>query len=407
MRRRVAKIIMPAVKWLAYRQIPSESVLCGLIDWAIRNESRYGRMASHTMVKTTSVLRDQHGGYAAICHYTTDESSSPFARWWRPDERFSQFNALVCDTAYSPIYWHDRTIITTKRAYRPVSIWHKSLSQCVFFIEQDGTRYACEALSLDILIARRIRRPRIYEPISHRGRLLSDEERKSAIELKQEYRIMDEVTAPYELAMDIQQWLDYMKEAYNEYMNDPETHREVSRRLARGGVYAVESIRNRWYDRRRWEYMGHISIDLVSGKIDHDMYDVPRQLYHSAVAQAQQFAQVLRLPDFDVEQEGNSYMYRIIAGVKSGGYEESPSHLLTFHRKPKRVCRTPQRHFQNCQACRHWAKAGKNIGNCRSNTTREKILCMNAEHEEGRDGHEPGVLRTHATFGCTEFSPKE
>ena len=277
-----------------------------------------------------------------------------------------------------------------------LSFWH-------FFLEQDGARYALEKFDIDVIARGQTKRPRIYEPITHRGRFLSATERRTSTSMKQDFRIMDEITTPLEYTQNWQMWIDMVKSIYDEHFNNPDTHRPISEGLSRLTINAAEAIEGRWYDRKRWEYMGHIAVDLVTGEIDQDMFDVPYELYWIALNRAYSYTRLGLLPNIDEETEGKSYVYRILAGLS----REGPSHLLSFHRKPKQVRRTTQRKFQTCQSCRHWARASKDLGNCRSDTARMNILCVNGDHQEGREGHVPTALRTRPTYGCTEFSPKE
>ena len=206
-------------------------------------------------------------------------------------------------------------------------------SQWSFFLEQGGNRYAYDASPLRFYFSGKVSRPRIYEPITHRGQYLNPSVRKSASDLKKDYQIMDEITAPYDYAMDIRIWIDYLKALYDEHLNNPDSHQDISRGLAKLSIGIAESLENRWHDRRHWEYMGHIATHFWTGEVDHDMYDVPRQLYDMAVEEAQPFRASRLLPTFDVETEGKSYVYRIIAGMGNVG----PWHLLSFQRKPKRI----------------------------------------------------------------------
>ena len=413
------------MRWLANAGLLNESSVCNLVDWTLRNESRYRRGSLGTAVKTTSILRDQHGRYAAIRHSSISKEAD-YATLWNPQDQTSTLGFNTIDGNYPPMHLRDQTIITTRPPNYAITIEHRErdpalrtprfngygnlisgpfhqLGYWSFFIEQDGTRYAYEHIDIDALMTGKTRRPRIYEPVTHRGRFLGDTERQTSTSMKQDFRIMDEITTPLEYAQNWQMWIDAVESIYDEHVNNPDSHQTISRGLSRLAVNATEAIEGRFYDRRRWEYMGHIAINPLTREIDQDMFDVPYELYRIALKRAESYTRWGLLPNIAEEVEGKSYMYRILAGLS----REGRSHLLSFQRKPKRVRRTTQRKFQNCQSCRHWARASKYLGNCRSDTARMKIFCVNGEHQEGRQGHAPTTLRTSPAFGCTEFSPKE
>ena len=56
MRRIIAKRIKPVVEWLANTGLLSEAITCELVDWTLRNETRYANGPTGTHVKSTSVL---------------------------------------------------------------------------------------------------------------------------------------------------------------------------------------------------------------------------------------------------------------------------------------------------------------------------------------------------------------
>ena len=425
MRRVIAKRIKPVVKWLANTGLLSEAITCELVDWTLRNETRYANGPTATQVKSTSVLRDQYGTYVAICHWSVSETSD-HVMLWDPSDDLPPVGFATVDKSVPPIHSQDLTIINSLNPYRPIVI-HRAplerrerrptlsmrgiavpkplhhLNHWKFFVEQDGSCHAYERLDLSTLAKGKTQRPRIYEPITHRSRWITPTERISAQPIKGDFRIMDEITAPFEFVQNYQTWLDNITAIYDEHFNDPDIDKQLSRGLARLTVAATEAIESRRYDRRRWEYMGHIAMNIFTGEPDHDMFSVPDQLYQMALANAEAYVTYGLLPNFEVEAEGKHYMYKIIAGLS----RETRFHLLTFQRKPKRVRPTTQRKFQNCQTCRHWARVSKTVGKCRSETTRSKILCVNTERAEGAQGHAPTVFKTHPTFGCTEYSAKE
>ncbi len=425
MRRVIAKRIKPVVEWLANTRLLSEAITCELVDWTLRNETRYANGPMGTHVKSTSILRDQYGTYVAICHWSVS-AESDHAMLWDPGEDLSPIGFATVDRSVPPIHSQDLTIINSLTPYRPIVINQAPLEQWArrptlsmriiavprplhhlnfwhFYIEQDGTRHAYERFDVSAFADGKTQRPRVYEPVTHRSRWITPTERISAQSMKEDFRIMDEITAPFEFVQNYQTWLDNVTAIYDEHFNDPDIHRQLSQGLARLTVTATEAVESRWYDRRRWEYMGHIAMDIFTRELNHDMFSVPDQLYQIALENAEPFARYRLLPNFEVETEGKHYMYKIIAGLS----RETRFHLLTFQRKPKRVRHTTQRRFQNCQTCRHWAGVSKTVGNCRNETARTKVLCVNTEHEEGVQGHTPTVFKTHPTFGCTEYSSKE
>ena len=425
MRRAIARRIKPLVGRVANTGLLGESLACSLIDWTLRNESRYAKGRLSTHVKATSVLRDQSGRYVAICHWTVSEESR-HTMLWDPDDDFSALGFTTVDGSLRPVHSRDGTFITSLDPYRPIFIRRKPpapwelvptfsirgvfvpsplhhLNFWQFFVEQDGTCYAYERFDVSAFADGKTQRPRVYEPVTHRSRWIDPRDRITAQSMKEDFRIMDEITAPFEFAQNCQTWFDIVTAIYDEHFNDPEIHQQLSRGLARLTVTGTDAIESRWYDRKRWEYMGHIAMDILTRELDHDMFSVPDQLYQIALANAEPFAAYGLLPNFEVEAEGQHYIYKIVAGMSS----ETRFHLLTFQRKPKRVRPTTQRKFQNCQTCRHWAKASATVGNCRSESARMKILCVNTDYQEGPQGHTPAALRTHPTFGCTEYSAKE
>ena len=425
MRRFIGKRIKPSVEWLANTGLLGETITCGLIDWTLRNEGRYANGPTDTHVKSTSVLRDQYGRYVAICHWSVSEEND-HAMLWDPGDDLSPFGFTAVDGSVPAIHSQDQTFIISFAPHRPIVIhrappgWRARrptltmrgivvprplhhLNFWQFFIEQDETLYAYERFDVSAFADGKTQRPRVYEPVTHRSRWITPTERISAQSMKEDFRIMDEITVPFEFVQNYQTWLDNVTAIYDEHFNDPDTHQRLSKGLARLTVTATEAIESRWYDRRQWEYMGHIAMDIFTRELDHDMFSVPDQLYQTALANAEPFGAYGLLPNFEVEAESKHYMYKIIAGLS----RETRSHLLTFQRKPKRVRPTTQRKFQNCQTCRHWARASKTVGNCRSEAARMKILCVNNDHQEGTQGHTPVVFKTHPAFGCTEYSPKE
>ena len=426
MKRKFAKLVKPLVRWLAKTQSLGESWTSSCIDWTLRNETRYRSGPGGTFVKAVSVLRNQQGQYAAIRHYTHGKEENSALLWEPDDEDHALLSCREIDQSKPPLHQPDATLVFTKRDFFPHCLQHKltpssagQLTPCLdgrilgpnapsvthwkFFIEQDGSRYGYEDFDLFAFIECKKGIPLIYEPITHRGQYIPPEDRTVSDGLRKEYRLVTELSSPFEIVQDISRWLEYVESVYNNYLNDPDTHYRISKGLTRLSIMATETFEHRWYDRRRWEYMGHISMELLSGKTQHDMYDVPRQLYEKALDEAQPFLTRYYLPSFDVLVEGNSYIYRIVAGLSG----DRAAHLLSFHRKPRRVRPTLQRHFHNCQACRHWARINKSTGRCRNEKTRDKILCDNGPLVNGAEGHTPRVLDTSPTFGCTEFSSRE
>jgi len=65
----------------------------------------------------------------------------------------------------------------------------------------------------------------------------------------------------------------------------------------------------------------------------------------------------------------------------------------------------------NCETCRHWEGAGwlvENWGVCAMSRTLdgEKLKPKSLAYATAMFG-ESGVLRTHVTFGCIQWEPKE
>ena len=301
MRRTIARKMEPVVRWLANGGLLNESSVCSLIDWTLRNESRYRRGSLGTAVKTTSILRDQHGRYAAIRHYPASTDGAHVTLWNPLDQHYA-LGFKTIDGSYPPMHLPDKTTIRTRPPHYAITIDHRERDQALrnlrfngyggliagpshqlgywtFFIEQDGTRYAYEHIDIDALIKGKTRRPRIYEPVTHRGRFLGDTERQTSTSMKRDFRIMDEITAPLEYTQNWQMWIKVVESIYDVHLNNPDTHQTVSRGLSRLAINATEAIEGRFYDRRRWEYMGHIAINLLTGDTDQDMFAVPYELY--------------------------------------------------------------------------------------------------------------------------------
>ena len=93
MRRTIARQIEPVLRWLANAGLLNESSVCNLVDWTLRNESRYRRGSLGTAVKTTSILRDQHGRYAAIRHSSISKEAD-YATLWNPQDQTSTLGCI-------------------------------------------------------------------------------------------------------------------------------------------------------------------------------------------------------------------------------------------------------------------------------------------------------------------------
>ena len=205
MKRAIARSLEPHIGKLAKvdTRFVSEELFCRLFDWAVRNSSRYGRGYWQTMVKTTSILRDQFGSYIVVAHHT-EEGSPENARLWEPDTGYVTSHLHVIDNSKSPLRTGDRIYIPTEDEFRPIEIWddlpklrfgmpsdivtnslslvtRPTLACWSFLLEQDGSRYAFmdnRAVIHAPMEGKVPVQPRLYHPVTHHGSYLSPEVRR-------------------------------------------------------------------------------------------------------------------------------------------------------------------------------------------------------------------------------------
>ena len=100
------------------QQLPEE-VCCVLLDWISRNKTRYGRGRGRTSVKAKSILRDQHGRYAVLCHYGDEDDN---IQLWFPDSHFPSHRHLIANQTLPVIHRDGITIIPTHHMLNPIVI---------------------------------------------------------------------------------------------------------------------------------------------------------------------------------------------------------------------------------------------------------------------------------------------
>ena len=200
---------------------------------------------------------------------------------------------------------------------------------------------------------------------------------------------------PGELVRNLDDWRQIMEVC----LNDSNSYRRMHGIAKVAASKTAEEVESRWYDRSKWEYMGHITVYLTTGEMRHDMYDVPHQLYDLAVTEARNNSYAF--PQFQMEHEGRTYIYL----ARTEMISDPPVHRLTFYRKPRRMQRSTQRKYQNCLTCRHWARKNETLGICRN----EKIASKLSFSRGGNSAAEvdPAILETLSDFGCSEYSSKD
>ena len=263
-----------------------------------------------------------------------------------------------------------------------------------FLETQDKVRYACPEEPDLFGETRKPEFPTIYEPVTDRGRLIPRDQRNTADSMRKEYKLVDLIDNPVELVRNLDDWRQIMEVC----LNDWNTYRRMHGIATVAASKTAEEVESRWYDRSKWEYMGHITVHLITGEMRHDMYDVPYQLYDLAVREARRSSYAF--PQFEMEHEGRTYIYLARTEMMS----EPLRHRLTFYRKSRRMQRSTQRKYQNCLTCRHWARKNKTQGICRNQRIRSKLSFSISNHETSTEDPEPGALETSSDFGCSEYS---
>ena len=203
----IARTIEPHLGRLANieTRFVSEKLLCDLLDWTVRNSSPYGRGHWQTMVKTTSILRDQFGSHIVVAHLT-EEGIPRKARLWEPETGYVTSQLRIIDGNKPAIRTRDRIFIPTKDAFRPMEIWDElprlsfrtpsdlvmntlslstrpTLPCWSFLMEKDGSSYAFmdnRAIIHAPMEGKVPVQPRLYGPVTHHGSYLSLEERRQA-----------------------------------------------------------------------------------------------------------------------------------------------------------------------------------------------------------------------------------
>ena len=403
---------------LADSQWLSEKVCCVLLDWILRNKTRYGKAPGNTFIKATSILRDQHGRYAVLCHYGDKESD---VNLWFPGSRFPLHRHQIADQTLPVTHRDGMTTIPScdmlnpivihppRRRTRPVEDVFGLIDRYIYdaisptvnnwrFLEtQDKVRYACPEEPDLFEETRKPEFPSIYEPVTDRGRLISRDQRNTADSMRKEYQLVELIDNPGELVRNLDDWRQIMEVC----LNDWNTYRRMHGIATVAASKTAEEVESRWYDRSKWEYMGHITVHLITGEMRHDMYDVPYQLYDLAVRETRSSSYAF--PQFEMEHEGRTYIYLARTEMMS----EPLRHRLTFYRKPRRMQRSTQRKYQNCLTCRHWARKNKTQGICRNQRIRSKFSFSIYNHETSTENPEPGALETSSGFGCSEYSSRD
>ena len=182
--------------------ILKEGLKCTLIDWMIRNETRHSPGPLGTMVKTTSILKNQHGEYIVICHYTTNPDQETDIMIQNPNEDRPILSHHTIDETKSPIFEEHQITVPTKSGYNPIFIsikppnehsWrfenlgsaiietaiHPPVQLLRFLLTQDGKRYAFQITPFEDIEPGRKPSPLFYEPVTYRGRYLHTSERRS------------------------------------------------------------------------------------------------------------------------------------------------------------------------------------------------------------------------------------
>ena len=396
----------------------SEKMCCVFLDWILRNKTRYRRGSGRTFIKATSILRDQHGRYAVLCHYGDEEYD---VRLWLPKSGFSLLRHRIADQTLPVTHRDGITTIPTNDRLNPIVIHparrrtqsvedvfglisrhiYESISPTAnnwrFLETQESVRYAYPEETDLFGETRKPEFPSIYEPVTERGRFIPSDQRNTADSMRKEYKLVELIDNPGELVRNLDDWRQVMELC----LNDWNTYRRMHGIATVAASKTAEEVESRWYDRSKWEYMGHITVHLMTQEMRHDMYDVPYQLYDLAVKEARNSADAL--PRFEMEHEGRTYIYL----ARTEMISDPPRHRLTFYRKPKRMQRSIQRKYQNCLTCRHWARKNKTLGICRNGRIKSKLSFPTANLEPGAEEMEPSILETRSDFGCSEYSPTD
>ena len=190
--RTIARTVEKKFEWIDKKQPWNEKWMCTLIDWTIRHSR---------LCQSISVVRNQIGEYFAIIHYSERAED---VNLWTP-EGMSIQPLLLIDQSKPVFHYRTRTIIPTsrepitlRRIRRQINPWDNpvmiSLETSVdpapahwsFIQTQEGARY-CHRRSTFLADPNDPSDPRIYTPISNRGRFIPPGKRATAQAMRDEY----------------------------------------------------------------------------------------------------------------------------------------------------------------------------------------------------------------------------